>query len=414
MFDRDRWQEIYLALSTNKLRTFLTAFGVGWGILMLIIMLGAGAGLQNGVTSGFGNFATNSIFVWTQGTTMAYKGLPKGRYFRLDNGDITALQNNVPEVDLIAPRNQLGGWRGGNNVSRGTKAGAFSVNGDYPQIKDIQGFPMVDGRFINILDIERVRKVAVIGTHVKEVLFGDENPISKSINIKGVYFMVIGTFGSDKTGDQAERDGQTIFVPFTTFQKAFNFGNRIGWFALTAKPNESGEKVEKLVIAELAKRHKVHPEDEQAFGSFNVEKEFDKMNNLFAGIKGLSWFVGILTLIAGVIGISNIMLMIVKERTKEIGIRRALGATPASVVGEILLESVILTALAGYSGLVVGVGLLELVGKYVEVEMFKNPEVNLGVAVTSLVVLIICGLLSGLIPAGRAISIKPVEAIRSE
>jgi putative ABC transport system permease protein len=420
MFDRDKWQEIYSTLSKNKLRTFLTAFGVFWGIFMLIFMLGSGNGLKNGVQNGFKDFATNSFFTWTQRTGMPYKGFKQGRGFNYANDDIQAIIDNVPEADIVAPRNQLGNYGGNNNVNYGLKTGSFSIYGDYPEIFKIQSYSITEGRQMNKLDQLEKRKIAVIGSRVKNVLFGDSiSPIGKNIEVNGVFFQVVGVFKSNQSSDRGEEDASTIFVPFSTFQNAFNFGNIVGWFAITSKPDIPVSVVEDKVIALLKERHSIHPDDRQAIGHFNLQKEFDKMTGLFTGIELLIWIVGTGTLFAGVIGVSNIMLIIIKERTQEIGIRRAIGAPPSDIMKQIMMESIVLTTVAGYAGLVIGVGLLELIsgamaGSGDNTGMFMNPEVNLSVALKALAILIVSGALAGLIPAFRALKIKPIEALRNE
>lgn len=420
IFDRDNWQEILLTLKKNKLRSFLTAFGVFWGVFMLVVMLGAGKGLYNGVMKDFSRMATNSVFIWARPTTQPYKGFPRGRRFHFTNEDMQALRQQIREIEHIAPRNQLGGHRGMANVTRGLKNGAFNIYGDVPEYIFIKHMDILSGRFVNQLDMEEKRKVAVIGTHVLKVLFPPgEDPIGKSIRINGVYFKVVGVFGSIAEGDDAEEETQTVFVPFTTFQHAFNFGNRISWFSLTSQKDIPVSVVEKKAIAFLAMRHQVAPDDRLAFGSWNSEKEFNKMNNLFSGITALIWFVGVFTLIAGVIGVSNIMLVIVKERTREIGIKRAVGATPVAVIGQIIMEAVLLTSAAGYIGLVFGVALVESVSNALKaygnkVDMFRNPEVDLTAAIIALTILVVSGALAGLIPGKRAVSVKPVEAIRDK
>ncbi len=420
MFDTDKWQEIFYSLKQNKLRSFLTAFGVFWGIFMLIVMLGSGNGLQNGVTQGFGDFATNSVFIWTQRTTVEYKGFPKGRFFNYDNADIIAIQKNIKDIRYLAPRLRAGGFGGGDNVIRGLNTGAFQINGDFPDINLIDPVNIDDGRFINDIDIEQKRKVVVIGNRVKESLFEpDENPIGEYIRIQGVYFKVVGVFSSRKSGERGDGDNQGIYMPFTTLQKTYNYGDIVGVFAITAFDNVSVSKVEEETIKLLKQRHLIAPEDDQAIGHFNVEKEFKQMKGVFMGIDGLIWLVGIGTLLAGVIGVSNIMLVIVKERTKEIGIQRAIGATPFKIMSQIITESVFITAFAGYIGLVFGVGVIELVSfallkSGADSNMFRNPEVNFQVAVTALLILIISGAIAGFIPAKRAVSIKPIDALRSE
>ena len=420
IFDRDNWQEIYYSLKQNKLRSFLTAFGVFWGIFLLLIMLGASKGLQNGAMDNFSNRATNSLYLWTRPTTIPYKGFPIGRRFYFDNDDIKALRQHIPEIQFLGPRNQVGGHRGVTNISRGLKDGAFSINGDYPEYRYIQLLKITTGRFINDLDMRDRRKVTVIGTRVREVLFEEEeDPLGEYILVKGVYFKVVGVFTTNSEGDEAEEETQTIFIPFTTFQNAFNFGKRVSWFSITSQPHIPASVVEKKAIALLAERHQIAPDDRNAFGRYNAEKEYRKMVNLFKGINILTWFVGTFTLIAGVIGVSNIMLIIVKERTREIGIRRAIGATPFNIISQIVAESVLLTALSGYIGLFFGVVIIELVSRVLtatgaKVEYFKNPEIDFTVAIASLSILVICGALAGLIPGRKAISIKPVEAIRDE
>ncbi len=420
MFDLDKWQEIIHSLKQNKWRTFLTAFGVFWGIFMLLVMLGSGRGLENGVTQGFGDFATNSVFIWPQRTTMPYKGFDRGRWFSFKDADVEAIRQKVPEIELLAPRIQGGGFRSGDNVVRGERTGAYSVYGDYPEFNLIDPVEIIEGRFINDLDLKEKRKVVVIGQRVYEELFDkNEEPIGEYIKIQGIYFKVIGRFKSKKSGEQANEDHQAIFMPFTTMQRAYNYGDRMGWFSITSVENVPVSVVQEKVIEILKARHFVHPDDDQAIGSFNVEKEFNKMKGLFGGIDLLIWIVGIGTLLAGVIGVSNIMLVIVKERTREIGIQRALGATPFHVIIQIINESVFLTTLAGYIGLVLGVAVIEGVNNLItqsggESTFFKNPEIDFRVAITALVILVISGVLAGMIPARRALKVKPIEALRTE
>ena len=419
IFDLDHWQEIKAALFQNRWRTALTAFGVFWGIFLLMIMLGTGTGLRNGVLRGFQGAATNSFFVWTQVTQKPWAGLAAGRAIELTNADVEAIRDQVPEVEVVAPRNQLGGFRGGNNVTRRNRTGAFSVMGDYPEIRRIQSIQVAGGRFLNPLDLAETRKVAVIGEGVRSVLFArDEEPIGESIVIQGVYFQVVGMFRSTQSGEQAERDAQTIFVPFTTFQRAFNYGDRVGWLAVISRPEIPASAAEEKVIALLKSRHRVAPDDLRAFGHFNLEDEYQKIQGLFRGIRVLVWLVGTGTLAAGAIGVSNIMLIVVKERTKEIGIRRAVGAGPAAVVAQIVIESAILTAVAGYGGMVAGIALIAVVGSQLPpgdgTRMFVNPDVGVREALEALVILIAAGIAAGFAPAQRALMVSPVVALRSE
>ena len=414
MFDKERWSEIWMTLSRNKLRSGLTMFGVFWGIFMLVIMLGMGKGLSNGVLGGFSGWATNSCFMWTQSTSLPYAGFKRGRHFNFDNSDIAAIKA-VPGVDKVAPRLQLGGYRGANNVNYKDKNGGFSVNGDMPEVMHFQSATITEGRFLNEKDIRDERKVCVIGPDVVKTLFGTEDPMGKYIRIQGVYFQVVGLHQPQASAMHDDGAGSTIYIPFSTFQKAFNSMNMVHWFSISAKPGVKVSDIQERVKKVLAKRHKVDPNDALAFGGFNMQEMYDKMNMLFVAIAALSWFVGTLTLIAGVIGISNIMLVIVKERTKEIGVRRSLGARPANITGQIMLEALTLTFIAGYFGLVAGIGVLQAInGMHIDSGFFKNPEVNLNVALVALTVLIISGLIAGYIPAKRALSIKPVDALRAE
>jgi putative ABC transport system permease protein len=415
MFDYNNWQEIFFTLKKNKWRSFFTAFGVFWGIFMLVIMLGSGKGLQNGTTADFNGMATNSFFVWAQSTSKPFKGFKRGREFDFNNDDIKAIKKEIPEVDVVSGRNQIGDYGGGSGVIHNAKSGSFSVMGDFPDFLKIQPLEKLNGRFINDLDIKEKRKIAVIGNRVAQELYKkDETVLGSVIKIKGINFQVVGIFQSNKSDDGGEF-AKTIYVPFTTFQSCFNLGNRVGWFSITSKENIPCSVVEVKVKDLLKKRHSIAPDDNQAVGSWNAEVQYKKMQGLFMGIQLLIWIVGIGTLLAGVIGISNIMLVVVKERTKEIGIKRALGATPFKIVGQLVQESLFLTFVAGYGGLVLGVGVIQLVSnamKGQEGGMFRNPEVDLNVALIALFILILGGIIAGLIPAYRAIKITTVDALR--
>ncbi|RUT79028.1 ABC transporter permease [Ancylomarina longa] len=420
MFDRDRWSEVYMALKSNKLRTFLTAFGVFWGIFMLIIMLGSGKGLENGVYYGMGDFATNSVFVWAQPTSMPYKGYKPGRRYNFTNQDTKAILDNIPEIKLLAPRVQARGGDGTNNVIRGLKTGAFSILGDVPEVNQIDPVHITAGRFLNQVDINESRKIAIIGDRVVQVLFENkEDPIGEYIKINGVFFQIVGTFKSMHSQGWGEWQDQCVFIPFSTLQKTYNLGTRVGHYSITSKKEYTATYVEAKVKALLKRRHSIDPDDKRAIGSNNVEKEFIQINNLFLGISGLIWIVGIGTLLAGIIGVSNIMLFIVKKRTKEIGIQRALGASPSVIISSILAESVVLTAIAGWLGLVFGVILLEVINKAIQSgggdnTMFTNPEVDFNIAMIALLILVFAGIFAGIIPARRALEIRPIEAIRDE
>ena len=415
ILDADRWREIYSTLSRNKLRTFLTAFGVGWGIFMLVIMLGAGKGLQRGVSREFSGIATNSIFIWSQPTSIPYHGFKKGRYITYNNGDTRAMRNEIPEIEHLSPALQLGGWRGANNVKRGKKVAAFEVNGYLPVSREIKLLNITHGRFLNELDVERERKVAVIGQRVRDVLFEkDEDPVGKYIQAQGINFMVIGCFASARSGEDANGENQSIYVPFPTFQKVFNMGDRVHWYVITSRPDVPASVVEQKVQALLKRRHDIHPDDPKGVGGFNAQEQFQKVNGIFTGISVLSWFVGILTLLAGVIGISNIMLVIIKERSREIGVRRSIGATPFDIISQIILESVALTSIAGVLGFLSSVFIVESLGSLIEDDAFHNPGIDLRIALIALLILVFSGLIAGLIPARRAVKIRPVDALRNE
>jgi putative ABC transport system permease protein len=419
--DYDKWQEITIVIKKNKLRTFFTAFGVFWGIFLLVVMMGSGNGLRNSALEGFGNMATNSFFMWSQRTTMPYKGFQRGRFYNFRNDDALAIKQNIPEVDKVAPRLQAGGYRGSsNNIIRGDRTGTFSVVGDTPEAFDIEPMNVTQGRLINKMDLAEQRKVIVIGERVYQEMFKkDEEPIGEYLRIQGVYFKVIGVVKSKQRGFQAEEQDKSIHMPLNTLQQTFNYGDIIGWFSITAKEGIPASMVEQKTKDYLKTRHYIHPDDNRAIGSWNMENEFKKFSSLFMGISILVWIVGSGTLFAGVVGVSNIMLIVVKERTKEIGIQRALGAPPSAIISQIIIESVFLTTMAGYIGLVVGVGLIELVDYLmvtsgVQSDMFRNPEINFNMAMLSLGILVISGIFAGLIPARRAISIKPIDALRDE
>ncbi len=373
MFSLDTWQEIYHTLAKNKLRTFLTAFGVIWGIFMLIVMLGAGNGMINGTSREFGDFATNSVFIWPQTTTIPYKGFQRGRFFWFDDNDTKSILQNIPEIDIMAPRIDSK-WVGGDNrVVKNEKSGVYNILGDYPGYIKIDPLNIVKGRFLNQTDLDEKRKVAIIGKTPYDQLYKkDENPVGTYIKVNGIFMQVIGQFESKHSGGWAEYQNQWIIIPFTTMQNTFNMGGKVGHFSITAKEGYSATNVEKKVRKILARNHYVAPEDELAFGSQNVEKEFIKMKGLMTGLNALIWIVGFMTLLAGVIGVSNIMLIIVKERTKEIGIKRAIGASPYRIISQIIFESTALTAFAGYMGLMLGISVLEIM----RFALSKSPEPN--------------------------------------
>jgi len=423
MFDIDRWNEIWNALAKNKVRSLLTAFGVFWGIFMLIVMAGAGKGLENGIVEGISKFATNSAFFWSERTSEPYKGFKRGRTWNMEAEDLIALRNNVPEIEYITPKNFGGRFGSGSNVIRGKKNGSFNVKGDYPDYVKIDPCTVLKGRWINEMDIRDKRKVCVIGEKVFEQMFDPkENPLGQYLKISGVYYQVVGLIKPETRININGRTEESISLPFTTMLQTYNMGNQVHFLAITAKKGIPVSVVEEKVKDFIKKKHSIAPTDVTALNSVNIEKEFKQMSGLFLGIQILTWIVGVGTLLAGVIGVSNIMLVIIKERTKEIGVQRAIGATPRTIISQIMLESVVLTTVAGYIGLSLGVGLLELVSKVLESSagksddnvFFTHPEVSLTVAVSALMVLIVAGLFAGMIPATRAIKIKPIDALREE
>ncbi|HDZ06927.1 hypothetical protein LCGC14_0051170 [marine sediment metagenome] len=418
MFNRDRWKEILEVLSSNVFRTLATSFGVGWGIFILIILLAAGKGMENGIRADFGDIATNTMFMWSRNTTISYKGLPKGRRFSFKLEDVQAINDKVSNLRFISPRNQLGGFGGGNNVVRGLKTGAFNVYGDYPEIIRQEPMTITSGRFVNQNDIEDKRKIAVIGDGVKNELYDQgETVIGTYIKIQGVNFMVVGTYQKKDSGG-GEEGQKEIYVPFTAFSQAFNMGNDVGWMAITANDGSSISELKEKIVGVVKENRKIHPDDKRAVGYFDLYEQFNRVESLFGALRWVAYFVGVLVLLSGIIGVSNIMLIVIKERTKEIGIRRALGEAPWSIKKQILMESIFLTIISGMIGIIFGAAFIYGVNAVLDsigpVDMFINPSVSLGVVVSALFILIFSGLLAGFIPAQSAIKIRPIEALRTE
>ncbi len=410
----DSLQEILYTLRQNKLRTALTAFGVFWGIFMLILLLGAGRGMQNGVYEDFGSDVLDFIVAYTGTTSVAYKGMGLGRQIQLTLDDVDAIKQQIPGVRFIAAENQ----RNGISLIYEQKNANFAVLGVPDEYFDVkESIPFNLGRKMNLLDERELRKITVIGSVVAERLFGkDVNPVNKDIRVNGVMMKVVGVF-YDK-GNRG-RDSERIYIPQPTFQKMFGESNRIGSIWLRPELGMDGFELEKKVIDLLQRRHSVSPEDKRAIRSFNMAEPAKMVNGLFFGINAIIWFVGLGTLMAGIVGVSNIMIITVKERTREIGIRKALGATPFSIVSTLLFESILVTGIAGYAGLVMGVGLIELIAFAInsvgaQLPYFKNPEINFQVAITAIILLVVIGALAGLMPALRAAKIMPIEAMRAD
>lgn len=420
MFKKDRWIEIIEVFNANPFRTFLTAFGVFWGIFILVVLLALTTGMQNGVSKDFGNFATNSMFMWGQGTSKPYKGLPKGRRVQFKIEDATVLKSKIPDLKIVSPRSQLGGYNGSNNVTRNEKTGAFTVSGDYPEYIEQQPLDITAGRFISYSDINDKRKGVVIGDGVVSSLFDvGEDPIGDYIKISGVNFMIIGTFKAPSTsGGNAEEDANTIYVPFTTFNQVFNRGEDVGYFAITAHDGTSITSLKPRILEIMKEQRTIDPTDDRAIGNFDRSEAFGKVTGLFDILKFVGFFVGGLILASGMVGIINILLISVKERTNEIGVRRALGANPWNIRGQIIQESLTLTIISGMTGIAAGAGVIWLMNYVLSqsgpVDNFANPSVNIFVVVIALAILIISGITAGLIPAVRATQMKPVDALKTE
>lgn len=419
IFKIDTWQEIYHSLRNNKLRTFLTMIGVGWGMFLFVALLGAAKGMENGFDKVFSGFATNSIFLWAQNTTIPYNGFPKGRKMDLHLSDLELLPKKIRQIDYISPQSSRGKFGSqGETFSRNGKSATYTLTGDLPVGNKISEKKLIFGRYINDADVSGNKNVIVIGEEVYKNFFEskkNEDPIGKSVNVKGTFFNVIGVYRVKKTG--GPDNDQSAFIPFSTYSKMYNEGDKVGFFAIVSKPDADLNAVEENVKSELKSKYNVSPEDTNAFGSFNLGKEFKKLTGFLTGMQLLTIVVGSLTILAGVIAISNILLITVTERTKEIGIRRALGAKPAEVRNQILLESVVITLTSGILGFIAGTFLLMIVDmltKNQDTFPFYNPTINYVQVFGAMAIMVILGLLIGMIPAQRAVRIRPIEALRSE
>ncbi|WP_299776964.1 ABC transporter permease [uncultured Formosa sp.] len=414
MFDIERWQEIFETLRKNRLRTFLTGLSVASGIFILVILLGFSRGIQNGVTSQFERDASNLISIWPGTTTKGYKGLNPGRDIQFKNKDFNMLSN---KYDSYIEHKSSFYTIWGGLVNYKNESGSYRIQGILPGNQYIENADIGQGRFINYSDVEGAKKVAVIGNRVKKDLFKDEDPINKEITVYGISYKVVGVF-FDPGG---ERDESKVFLPLSSAQRSFNGADTIRNMMFTIKMSDDYNKaaLESAALAEdiltnLREQHIVSPDDTSAIRVYNTMEEAKKIYSLIATISAVFWFVGIGTIIAGVVGVGNIMLIIVKERTKEIGIRKALGAQPMSIVGMILQESVFVTMFSGLFGLILGLGLLEIVGPLIESDFIKYPQVDFNTAITTVFILVFAGALAGFFPAYRAAQIKPIIALRDE
>jgi putative ABC transport system permease protein len=416
VLDWDTWQEVWQTLRSNRLRAFLTALGVFWGVFILLSMLGIGKGLERGVIRNLSGLSTYGVYVWPQRTSLPFQGLQPGRYLHLNDADIAAVAR-TPGVERVAPRLQLTSWRGPQNVSYGSKTAPFNVMGDTPEFAFVEPLIVHSGRFINPRDMAEERKVVVLGQEAHKALFGTADPIGKYVLIRRVYFQVVGVVGTLRRGDDGDRVHSSVFVPFSTFQTAFNAKDKVGWFGLTVRRDQSAVVVEERVRSAVMRGHRVDARDSEALGSFNSAEKFARLQGLFQGIRRFVWFVGTLTLFAGMLGVSNILRIIVKERTKEIGVRKALGATPNSIVWLIVAEGLVLTTLAGNVGVVASVFGLEAIGHAVgrmPNAPLEQPEISLQVALAAVVLLTVAGVVASIFPARLAARVQPIEALRAE
>lgn len=418
LFDLDSWQEIWFAITRNKLRSILTGIGVFGGIFILVILLGVGNGFQSGIKQNFDGIASNSCFFFDGLTSEAYKGYRKGRKWKMNNHDIVLIREKAQSVELISPL--IWGKNSEKNVVKGVKTGTFEIMGCYPSQFEIQYQYLDYGRTFNELDIKNQRKVCVIGREVYHTLFKkDENPIGSYIRANGIYFQIIGVINPKSDLSIGGDVKETVYIPFTTMQQAFNQNDIIHALACTAKQGCPAAMVEEEVKTILRTAHDISSTDQKAIQSFNVELQFQIIEYLFIGIRIIILFVGLGSLMSGVIGISNIMLITVRERTREIGVRRAIGAKPRTILTQIISESFVLTAISGFLGLLLGIILLQIidklmVGDVIKIKIMLPPFVPFDTAIKSLVVLMISGILAGIMPALRALKIKPIDAIREE
>ncbi|MDR0873820.1 MAG: ABC transporter permease [Prevotellaceae bacterium] len=406
------WQEIWITITKNKSRSVLTAFGVFWGMFMLVVMTGAGTALEHGIMGGLEGIATNSCYFAAGRTSIPYKGFRKDRRWDVKYEDYLAVKQTVKGIEYISPAI----FNYGINTIKGDKTGSYTVAGYLPEFQYISTNRITQGRNVNDIDILQKRKVCLIGKKIYAEMFKPgENPIGQYIQVNGIYFQIIGVVERISSSMMSDPD-QTIMMPLPTVQQIFNMGNIIHWITITAKSDVRVSAVQQQVSEILKKRNNIAPEDGTAVFAINIEEEFDMFRLLFIGISALIWIVGLGTLIAGGIGISNIMLVTVRERTKEIGIRRALGATPRNIIIQIMSESIVLTTMAGIAGLMFGVGVLQLVSAALSQSdgFFKNPQISFGVSIGALVILLVIGTVAGYMPARRAMRIKPIEAIREE
>ncbi|MBL7956696.1 MAG: ABC transporter permease [Flavobacteriales bacterium] len=413
MFDREKWGEVLESIGKNKLRAALTGISVFTGIFMLIILLGAGRGLRNGFEYGFRNQSVNTIHVGGGVTSKPWKGLLPNRRVVLENADMAALRLGVRELEHSSGEYAI--WRGESVLNFGDRYGNYSIRGIEPDYFYVESQIIEAGRYINEPDQQQGRKVIVIANDAREKLFGDADPLHQWVQVNGIPFEVVGVYRFEQTQGQNQRS--KVFIPLSTVQRVFGAEQYIDDFHFTlgnATLDES-KRAASRVKSILAARHNFDPTDPQAIWVENSLENYATFSGVFGAISTFIWVMGIGTIIAGIMGVSNIMLIVVQERTREIGVRKALGATPRSVMGQVMMESLVVTAIAGYGGLVLGIASLEAISTWLPGgPMFRNPEVDLGIAIQALVLLIVTGTLAGLMPARRAARIRPIEALRDE
>ena len=412
MFDLDRWEEIWQTLSRNRNRSIMTAFGVFWGIFMLTIMLGAGLGLKNALFSQLGDMSVNSCFFWGGRTSIPYKGLPSGRYWQFENEDLAAIKKQVPNVRSVGSVI----WGSEYKFSRNDKKGDYSLVGYNPDFQQISPQPIRFGRFFNEIDMEQQRKVCILTEQVWLDLFpGGEDPVGSTIRMNNMYLTVIGMIKVPDRGFRFHGD-KSVLMPVSTMQQMYNMGHKLHSVAVAANDDADIKEVETNIKQLVFARHTISPDDTKAVYSQNLGEQVNKFNSLFGGIGTLTWIVGIGTLLAGLVGVSNIMLVIVRERTQEIGVRRALGARPRIIISQIMSESFVLTFVAGIFGLALAVALLSGAESVLTASAGRpiRPQISFGTGMLSMTVLILGSLLAGILPASRALRIKPVDAIREE
>ncbi|WP_165041517.1 ABC transporter permease [Dysgonomonas sp. ZJ709] len=415
MFDFDSLREIISTISKNKMRTVLTGFAVAWGIFMLIILLASGNGLRNGVTSNFSNRAKNTVSLWPGWTSMPYNGLPSNRQIKFDHRDYDLIRNKIPNVEYVSARVSQN-----VTLSYEKEYGNWNLDGVSPDAAYISNIDVTsgNGRFINQLDVDNKRKVVVINSEIKNILFKDEDPLGKYVIANNVAFQVVGIYE-----DQVGRNSPPAYIPFTTAQALYSkgYGFRQMEFTVTGlKTLEANEAFNEYIRQRMGKLHGFNPQDRSAIYLWNTAEDAIESDQIFSAITFFIIIIGVASLMAGIVGVGNIMLITVKERTREIGIRKAIGATPTSILRLIIFESILITTVAGYIGIVLGVGLTEAISNSLAnapsdgPTIFLNPTVDLGTVIYATLFLVVCGVVAGLIPAIKATRVSPIEAMRAE